>query len=718
MTQSYEDRYRVLVENLPGGFARHRIVTDDAGNPVDYIFLEVNRAFEKLTGLKKENIIGKTLTEVLPGIEHASFDWVDAYGRVALSGENVHFEQYSELLGRYYEVFAYAEDDDCFAVIFFDITDRIEKQERTKELNCLHNFSLLLIKEENDLEGILKETVRLLPPVFRYPEDICACINLRDYRFVNRPCEPDSYPKITANLKLQDEQVGSIEVCYTGQFSQKWEPFLKEERLVIETIAEHLSRVVEQIESREELKKSEERLDTILDNTPAVIYSYQPVEGKPLIGYVNDNAAAVLGYTPKEITGDPDLWAGSIHPEDIDVFAEAVDKLQKRKKSIVIEYRFKHKEGRYIWLLEQQQFIAGEGGGNEVVAVCWDITKRKQAEEQVRYLSFHDSLTGLYNRAFLEEELKRADSERQLPISIIMADLNGLKLVNDTYGHSTGDRMLIRSAQILKKSCRREDVIARWGGDEFVILLPKTNRQAAEAVCQRINEMCRGAYVGDVPLSLSLGLATRENTDTDLPGVLHEAEDNMYKQKLAESRSTRSGVLNALLKTLGSKSNETEEHTRRMKEVALKIGEQLGLPDSELNRLNLLITLHDIGKINIPDEILNKEAPLTDEEWEIMKKHPEIGFRIARATEDFAHVADDILAHHERWDGGGYPQGLKGEEIPLLARIVAIADVYEVAAYGRNYCDSLSPEEIIEEFKKEAGSQFDPKLVEIFLSII
>lgn len=376
------------------------------------------------------------------------------------------------------------------------------------------------------------------------------------------------------------------------------------------------------------------------------------------------------------------------------------------------------KNGKPIEVLIKGIPIIIDGKMAGAYGIYSDITERKLAEEKMRYLSFHDSLTGLYSRHFLNEEMNRLDTDRQLPISIIMADLNGLKLVNDTYGHAIGDEMLKNAASILKGACRKEDVIARWGGDEFVIILPGTSEKTATTICNRLMKNCSKSFVKDVPVSMALGIVCKNSPGKTLLEILKEAEDNMYKQKLTESRSTKSSVLKALLKTLEAKSFETEAHTRRMQEVAQKIGCVLNLPASELNRLDLLITLHDIGKINISEEILTKKTPLSKNEWQTIKKHPEIGYRIARATEEFAHIAKDILAHHERWDGKGYPQGLKGNDIPLLSRIIAIADAVEVMTNGRPYKKALSEKDLISELKRLAGKQFDPNLVELFLSLM
>ena len=344
-----------------------------------------------------------------------------------------------------------------------------------------------------------------------------------------------------------------------------------------------------------------------------------------------------------------------------------------------------------------------------------NITEDKEEELRNRYLSNHDSLTGLYNRHFLQAEMLRLDTERQLPISIIIADIDGLKLVNDTYGYSKGDLLIRKAATIIKDICRKEDIITRWGGDEFLILLPQTSDRDAQELCHRISNKCRDAYQNSVPISLTLGAAAKNNPDVPLTEVQRNAEDLMQNQKLQSYMKIKSKFLKSVYHNLMGKSFETEEHVRRVRELSLKMGQRLALPKSELNRLAVLVLLHDIGKVKIVEDILTKKGLLDADEWEKIKKHPEAGSRIARATEEFAHVANEILSHHEHWDGSGYPQGLKGEEIPLLSRIMAIADAYEVMTSGRPYKKAMTPAAAAGELRRCAGRQFDPELVDLFV---
>lgn len=458
-------------------------------------------------------------------------------------------------------------------------------------------------------------------------------------------------------------------------------------------------------------KQEEKLLRNLFVYSPIGMYVVR--HGKFLL--VNSQFERYTGYTQEELLGTDAL--SLIVPEERNMVKRNAVMMLKGKRSLPYEFKIVNKNGETRWVVETVTSIRYQGERATLGSIM-DATERKKMEEQLKYLSFHDKLTGLYNRAYFEEELKRLDIARQLPLSIIMGDVNGLKLVNDVFGHHKGDKLLINIAKVLRNNCRREDILCRWGGDEFAILLPKTDRKFAEKICVRIRNACCEAEKEPIPLSISLGTATKEEVDQDVWKVIKKAEDRMYRRKFLESKSTRSSVINFLQESLSEKTNETEKHVQRLKEYSLEMGRVLELPINELDKLVLLSSLHDIGKIAIPNNILEKPGKLTPEEWKTMKKHCEIGYRIVQSIPELAHIAEEILSHHERWDGTGYPRGLKGEEIPLLARILAIVDAYDVMINGRNYKKAVSQQEAIKELRRCAGSQFDPKLVEIFISLL
>jgi len=349
-----------------------------------------------------------------------------------------------------------------------------------------------------------------------------------------------------------------------------------------------------------------------------------------------------------------------------------------------------------------------------------ELLRSHYRETQLQYLSTHDALTGLYNRAYFEEELRRLENSDSFPVSLVLCDLDDLKLVNDALGHERGDEILRRAARAIAGAVGTEGVVARIGGDEFVIVLPRTDRKAAEEVARRVLEAVEEDNVRhpDLPFRLSVGTATAEEPSRALRDLCREADGTMYRDKLARGTQSRGAVVRVLKAALAEKDFVAEGHTERVKRLACILGEAIGLSRAEMDNLRLLADIHDIGKLGVPEHILFKPSPLSAEEWEEVKRHPEMGYRICLSSSELAPLAELVRQHHEWWNGQGYPRGLRGEQIHLLSRIVAIADAYDTMTSGRPYRKALSPEEALAEIRRCAGTQFDPELVEVFLRLV
>lgn len=378
-----------------------------------------------------------------------------------------------------------------------------------------------------------------------------------------------------------------------------------------------------------------------------------------------------------------------------------------------------NKKGAFLWVTASPLY---DTGGNTVGAIesIRDVSERKRIEEQLRYLSFHDSLTGFYNRNHFEQEMHRLEQGCRRPVGIIICDVDGLKLVNDTLGHNVGDKLLTLAARTIKQCFRKTDIVARIGGDEFAVLLPDSNEKAVEKACQRIRYNIK-KYNQNNPelmLSISVGFAASKGRSVNMSDLFKEADNSMYREKLHRSQSVRSATVQILMKALEAKDFITEGHGDRLQDLVVKMGMAVGLPERVISDLKLFAQFHDIGKVGIPDRILFKPGPLTTEEFIEMQRHSEIGCRIAQSSSDLIPIADWILKHHEWWNGQGYPMGLKGEEIPLECRILAIADAYDAMTSDRPYRKALSHGQAIEELVKNAGKQFDRNIMPIVIKIL
>jgi len=352
----------------------------------------------------------------------------------------------------------------------------------------------------------------------------------------------------------------------------------------------------------------------------------------------------------------------------------------------------------------------------KVNGVVHDITNLKSEQDKLLYASTHDYLTGVYNRRFYGNHLATIDVSTNLPISVIICDINGLKIINDNFGHDSGNEVLKKVAHILENNIDRErGFVARVGGDEFVIILKHTSESECGSVQEHLINITNSTQVGKIKLSVAFGFATKDKVADDLSKKTKFAEDEMYRYKIAESSSVRNKMINALLNSLYEKDTISEEHSTRVSELSADLAIACKLSKQKISDIRLAANLHDIGKITISNEILNKKTKLTKGEYDLIKTHPEKGYRILHSMGSMDGLANHVLQHHERIDGDGYPNGIIGDDISLEAKIISIADSFDAMTSFRNYKDSLSLLEAIKELRRCKGTQFDSKLTELFI---
>ena len=465
-------------------------------------------------------------------------------------------------------------------------------------------------------------------------------------------------------------------------------------------------------EAEKLLKASQLRYDQLAERSRSVTWE---VDTKGCYTFISPVSELVFGYKPEQMIDKMYFYDLCYDQETSNNLRVSV--LEKQREITDFELKLRNKDNGVVWGLTNA-FPVLDANGDTIAykGIYIDITYHKESQDKIKYLSFHDQLTGLYNRRFFEEEIKRLDAKENYPLSLVMIDANGLKLINDTFGHKAGDLVLKKIAEILKREFRSDDVIARVGGDEFVILLPNTDSAAVEKIIERVKKAASKEKVEGIEVSVAYGWDTKSDPYTHIDDVFKRADTKMYSQKNSERLQIRTQSIERIIQILFNKAPLEENHAKRVSQISVNIGQELGLSEVEINKLKMSGFFHDIGKIAINEEILNKKI-VDKDDWKEYRRHSEISYSILSSANKYVGIAEEVLYHHEYYNGEGYPEGLKGEEIPLNSRIIAIANHYDALLKGRFYKEAIEATGAIEVIKKEADKKFDPNIVEAFLKV-
>ena len=433
-----------------------------------------------------------------------------------------------------------------------------------------------------------------------------------------------------------------------------------------------------------------------------------------------------------------------LHPDDQEPTRHAAAEAVTERRDYAAQYRAVWPDGSVHWLSAHGKLLFdAQGNPKRLIGVTQLIDERKRAEEEqqrelkrAQELADRDPLTGLLNhRAFykcLDEEIVCV-TEKGLSLAAVVLDMDSFKFFNDAYGHAVGDQVLQQVAARLRTACRPDDTLARFGGDEFALLLREGRDVTAAEAEARVQQAVAGlTFLPDgqptaIPLTISLGAAVFPDETADRVNLMHLADERLLRSKTGVSPDTQAdqvrrtlthvdgfSMLDALVTAVDNKDRYTSRHSEDVMEYGLLLARQLGIEEADQRTVAVAALLHDVGKIGVPDFILRKPAKLTDEEFLAVKQHPQMGAVMVASVAGLEETLDAVRHHHERWDGGGYPAGLAGEDTPLIARIMAVADAYSAMTTDRPYRQGMSREQALSILTEGAGVQWDPKCVQAF----
>jgi len=473
--------------------------------------------------------------------------------------------------------------------------------------------------------------------------------------------------------------------------------------------------ITTRIETEEKLRDSETKFRELADSLPETVFE---TDSNGMITYLSSNFYYMFGY-PDRITPQSVSFSSLIHPDEREKFQADLRDCMRSPQCLRKEYLGIKFNGDTISLMVRCNPIIHHDIPTGLRGFIIDITQQKKAENYLRFLSLHDSLTGLYNRFYFEETLEQFKNQKLLP-GVIVVDVDGLKIVNDTFGHPAGDAHLKNAASVLKRCTRPEDMIARIGGDEFVLLLPETPQEVVKDICTRIRQETAKYNESKeciLPLSISIGSATMEQKSDNIYELFKRADYRMYRDKVRNRQTGENPIIQTLVNKINEKDPYSKLHAERLKGLILEMAPAMKLSTRTVSFLCLFALYHDIGKAGIEDKVLIKPRLSAKEKLE-MQRHCEIGHRIALSSTNLAPIADWILKHHEWWNGQGYPLSLKKHEIPFECRWLAILHEFDTMVNPRPQNKVYGFQEAIRRLKRLSGTKFDPSLVKTFIDLV
>lgn len=719
--ETKSDLHKLILDHLP----LLTWVKDPEGR-----YLAMNKPFAEYVGLSEEEIRGKNDWELYSEEEARRFVESDRRVMSCISEETMEYSPREGLWNEEYKRVIRGEDGNVDGVVGLcqDITRRhgAEQSLRESEMSLsvlLSNLPGVAYRSLNNEEWTMTFLSEGCLELTGYTPEELIHGDITYYDLILPEDREQVYAQwkidVAAGMRSNDEYRIRTK---SGEIKWIWEqsiPIAAEEgpSPFSEGFIQDISKTKK---AEAALKASEEQFKAIFEEAPLGIGIFSNQTGKPI--RLNPKFAEIHKREMEELLSLD--WATYSHPDDIFENQQRLREMMAGENNgFSMDKRIIRGDGATIWVNMVITPYHVDTGESCHLCMMEDITFSKIKEQEIEYLSYHDPLTGLYNRRLFEEEMRRISISRKLPVSIIMGDVNGLKLINDSFGHKAGDRLLQEAALLLRENCREGDFVARIGGDEFIIILEGADQQLTEQICSRIQKSFR-TYSSRQDkrtfyLSISLGSATKTRHDQTMDLLMKEADEKQYQKKHQMKNRVRQEMMATIKSELEQNRGMSPVARQELDQIIIELGTMLHLSPARRNNLRMLLEICEIGLLTLPPALRKKPVwEMTPEEYQKYVRHTETGHRIVSGAPETKKIAQDLMTHHENWDGTGYPKGLKGREIPLLARIARVVDFYQEVTQGNPPTDFKELHQVIERLESARATMLDPEIGGAFIQVL
>ncbi len=698
--------YKDIINTMKLAVLGSNVIYDQKGEQIDLEVLDLNVNFAELIGIPYKDILGNKMSTILDQSPIFNIKLSDILLDPKNDLNKKDIEKFIPKQNKWFRLKTYSTEEGLQITTIIDISDEVKERDEKMLMYFAIDDIVLAIDKNLKIKNIVIGKINEM--------------DKQDNKYVGKNIldlfpEDSSGKLLLAIMKaLKSNKDQTIDVKFNVSDNEKWYRISIQGSEII-PMDKKIVRIEDITEIKllsEEKKDVEQMLNNVFESSEDAMFMLDVKDVNNVFYIKNNDYDKDLMEKNIEKSRINKLY-NFFNEEQVETFYEKIHLCINSDSRILYEGEFELDNKKKII----QTCLTPIYKNNMLVYILGtrkDITEKRKMEEQLKYTEQRDLITGLYNRSFFEDGLKEYDNNVYLPLTIIMADIEGIKMTSNAFGYGEGYILLKKTANIISELLDSSKIIARIGEERIGIILTNTTSEEAEIFIKKIKDSFK---INDtrIPLLLTLVYGTKNEINENLLDIVNDLQTSIKKQRLYTGKKHGDYSLQVILKALFEKSKREFDHSNRVSDICKLIAEEMQFSPEDINMIGYCGLVHDIGKVSISEHILNKQSKLNEDEFTIIKTHCEKGYRILSSTTVFSDIAKYILYHHERWDGTGYPNQIAGDEIPIPARIIGVADAFDAMIEERPYKKNLTILEAIDELKNNSGTQFAPDVVNVFV---